>query len=155
MVRAQLLEHPGTPLRAAQLPRPALSEHEIRIAVSACGVCRTDLHIRDGELGAPKLPLVPGHEIVGNVIEGGSRFAVGERVGVPWLGWACGRCRACVAGRENLCENAVFTGYTRDGGYAEETVADERFCFPLDRKSTRLNSSHLGISYAVFCLKKK
>ena len=131
MVRAQLLEQPGTPLRAAKLARPALAEHEIRIAVAACGVCRTDLHIRDGELPAPKLPLVPGHEIVGDVLEGGSRFALGERVGVPWLGWACGRCRACSAGRENLCELAVFTGYTRDGGYAEETVADERFCFPL------------------------
>jgi propanol-preferring alcohol dehydrogenase len=94
-------------------------------------VCRTDLHIRDGELPSPKLPLVLGHEIVGRVLEGGSRFAPGARIGVPWLAWACGVCRACKSGRENLCERALFTGYTRDGGYAEETVADERFCFPL------------------------
>jgi propanol-preferring alcohol dehydrogenase len=103
----------------------------VRIAVGACGVCRTDLHIRDGELPSPKLPLVLGHEIVGRVLEGGSRFAPGARIGVPWLAWACGVCRACKSGRENLCERALFTGYTRDGGYAEETVADERFCFPL------------------------
>jgi alcohol dehydrogenase, propanol-preferring len=140
VVRAQLLERPGRPLRAAELPRPTLREGEIRIAVDACGVCRTDLHIRDGELPEPMLPLVLGHEIVGRVIEGGLRFVEGARVGVPWLAWACGRCRACRAGRENLCENAVFTGYTRDGGYADETVADERFCFPLpeDRDAPEL-----------------
>jgi propanol-preferring alcohol dehydrogenase len=103
----------------------------VRIAVGACGVCRTDLHIRDGELRGPKLPLVLGHQVVGRVVEGGSRFAAGTRVGVPWLAWACGRCRFCAAGRENLCERALFTGYTRDGGYAEETVADERFCLEL------------------------
>ena len=131
VVRAQLLERPGRPLRAAELQRPALRANEVRIAVEACGVCRTDLHIRDGELPEPKLPLVLGHEIVGRVVEDGARFAEGARVGVPWLAWACGRCRACRAGRENLCENALFTGYTRDGGYAEETIADERFCFAL------------------------
>jgi propanol-preferring alcohol dehydrogenase len=131
VVRAQLLERPGRPLRAAELQRPAPRANELRIAVEACGVCRTDLHIRDGELREPKLPLVLGHEIVGRVIEDGARFAEGARVGVPWLAWACGRCRACRAGRENLCENALFTGYTRDGGYAEETIADERFCFAL------------------------
>lgn len=130
-MHAQVLESPGQPLRPRQLARPELEEHHLRIAVGACGVCRTDLHIRDGELASPKLPLVLGHEIVGRVIEGGSRFETGARVGVPWLAWACGECRACTSGRENLCERALFTGYTRDGGYAEETVADERFCVAL------------------------
>jgi propanol-preferring alcohol dehydrogenase len=130
-MHAQVLDAPGRPLQPRELPRPALQEQDVRIAVGACGVCRTDLHIRDGELPSPKLPLVLGHEIVGRVLEGGSRFAPGARIGVPWLAWACGVCRACKSGRENLCERALFTGYTRDGGYAEETVADERFCFPL------------------------
>src|SRR5689334_5654420 len=129
-MRALLLERAGAPLRERDVPRREPSKpHDVLIAVGACGVCRTDLHIRDGELTEPKLPLVLGHEVVGRVVEGGSRFAAGTRVGVPWLGWACGECRFCRAGRENLCERAVFTGYTRDGGYAEETVADERFCF--------------------------
>ena len=130
-MNALILDRPGRPLREAGLPRQPIGPDEIRIAVGACGVCRTDLHIRDGELDRPKLPLVLGHEIVGRVLEGGTRFAPGDRVGVPWLAWACGECRFCRSGRENLCPNAVFTGYTRDGGYAEETVADERFCFPL------------------------
>ena len=130
-VRAMLLTRARTPLRAAQLDRRPLAENEVRIAVSACGVCRTDLHIRDGELAEPKLPLVLGHEIVGRVLEGGSRFEPGARVGVPWLASTCGRCRYCTSDRENLCERALFTGYTRDGGYAEETVADERYCFPI------------------------
>ena len=99
--------------------------------MSACGVCRTDLHIVDGELTEPKLPLVPGHQIVARVVEGGERFPAGDRVGVPWLGWVDGDCRYCRSGRENLCDRAVFTGYTRDGGYAELAVADERFCFPI------------------------
>jgi propanol-preferring alcohol dehydrogenase len=99
--------------------------------VSACGVCRTDLHVVDGELPEPKLPLVPGHQVVGRVVEGGERFAAGDRVGIPWLGWTCGECRYCVSGRENLCDRARFTGYQLDGGYAEAVVADERFCFPL------------------------
>jgi alcohol dehydrogenase, propanol-preferring len=99
--------------------------------VAACGVCRTDLHILDGELDRPKLPLVLGHQIVGRVVAGGERFGAGERVGVPWLGWTDGDCRYCRSGRENLCDHARFTGYDRDGGYAELTVADERFCFPL------------------------
>ena len=99
-------------------------------ASSACGVCRTDLHIRDGELADAKLPLVLGHQIVGTVIEG-DELAVGSRVGVPWLGWTCGTCRYCRSGRENLCDRARFTGYTLDGGYAEETVADARYCLPL------------------------
>ena len=128
---ALILDRPGRPLREAGLSQKPLGPDEIRIAVGACGVCRTDLHIRDGELDRPKLPLVLGHEIVGRVLEGGSRFRPGDRVGVPWLAWACGACSWCRSGRENLCPNALFTGYTRDGGYAEETVADERFCFPL------------------------
>jgi len=103
----------------------------VRIRVGACGVCRTDLHVRDGELQEPKLPLILGHEIVGTVVESDGTPAVGARVGVPWLGWTCNECRYCRAGRENLCENARFTGYTIDGGYAEEAVADARYCFPL------------------------
>ena len=130
-MRAQVLDESGAPLRAADLPPRALGEHEVRISVGACGVCRTDLHVRDGELDSPKLPLVPGHQIVGRVVEGGSRFAAGDRVGVPWLGWTCGECAYCTSGRENLCPRALFTGYTIDGGYAEEAVADERYCFAL------------------------
>jgi propanol-preferring alcohol dehydrogenase len=103
----------------------------VALEVVACGVCRTDLHIVDGELAEPKLPLVPGHQIVGRVMESGERFAPGQRVGVPWLGWTDGDCRYCRTGRENLCDNARFTGYDIDGGYAERAVADERFCFPL------------------------
>jgi propanol-preferring alcohol dehydrogenase len=121
-------------LREVELAEPEPRPGQVRLRVRACGVCRTDLHILDGELGDPKLPLVLGHQIVGTVVElgqGVTRFAVGERVGVPWLGWTCGRCRFCVGGRENLCDNARFTGYTIDGGFAEETVADERFCFPI------------------------
>ena len=130
-MRAQVLDESGAPLRAADLPPRALGEHEVRISVGACGVCRTDLHVRDGELDSPKLPLVPGHQIVGRVVEGGSRFAAGDRVGAPWLGWTCGECAYCTSGRENLCPRALFTGYTIDGGYAEEAVADERYCFAL------------------------
>ena len=124
-MRAIVLEQPGGPLAERELPDPTAAEGEVLVRVSACGVCRTDLHILDGELDEPKLPLVLGHQIVGR------RADTGERVGVPWLGWTCGECRQCRAGRENLCERAEFTGYTRDGGYAELAVADERFCFPL------------------------
>jgi propanol-preferring alcohol dehydrogenase len=99
--------------------------------VAACGICRTDLHVVDGELTRPKLPLVPGHQIVARVVDGGERFRPGDRVGVPWLGWTCGVCRYCRSGRENLCDRARFTGYDRDGGFAARAVADERFCFPL------------------------
>jgi propanol-preferring alcohol dehydrogenase len=130
-VRAMVLQSPGSPLHETALPRPQLGPGQVRLRVLACGVCRTDLHIRDGELPEPKLPLVLGHEIVGTVIEGGRTFAVGDRVGVPWLGWTCGACRYCRAGNENLCDEARFTGYHLDGGYAEEAVADERFCFPI------------------------
>jgi alcohol dehydrogenase, propanol-preferring len=126
-----VLEQPRQPLRLADLPDPEPGEGQILIRVRACGVCRTDLHIVDGELTEPKLPLVPGHQIVGEVIEGGQSFDPGARVGVPWLGWTDGDCRYCVSGRENLCDHARFTGYDLDGGYAELAVADERFCFPI------------------------
>ncbi len=129
-----VLERIGGGLIERQLPEPVPGAGEVLIEVAACGVCRTDLHVIDGELSSPKLPLVPGHQIVGRVIDSGpgvAGFAPGDRVGVPWLGWTCGECRQCRAGRENLCERAVFTGYTRDGGYAEQTLADPRYCFPL------------------------
>jgi propanol-preferring alcohol dehydrogenase len=131
-MRAMVLERAGQPLRAADLPDPVPGPGQVLIAVHACGVCRTDLHILDGELAHPKLPLVPGHQIVGTVRglgEGAARYAIGERVGVPWLGWTCGECSYCLGGRENLCDRARFTGYDLDGGYAELAVADERFCF--------------------------
>jgi propanol-preferring alcohol dehydrogenase len=133
-MRAMVLERQREPLRAAELPDPVPGPGQILLSVHACGVCRTDVHIVDGELTEPKLPLVPGHQIVGTVVaagEGAERFAGGERVGVPWLGWTDGECRYCLSGRENLCDRAGFTGYDIDGGYAELTVADERFCFPV------------------------
>jgi len=129
-----VLERQREPLRAAELPEPEPGPGQVLLAVAACGVCRTDLHIVEGELTEPKLPLVPGHQIVGSVAgmgEGAERFAVGDRVGVPWLGWTCGECRYCLSGRENLCDRARFTGYDVDGGYAELAVADERFCFAI------------------------
>jgi propanol-preferring alcohol dehydrogenase len=127
---------PGQPLvREAREPRP-LAAGEVRIRVKACGVCRTDLHLVDGELPACRLPVVPGHEVVGVVVEGGERFAPGARVGVPWLGWTCGVCAYCRSDRENLCDRSRFTGCHLDGGYADEIVADERFCLPIpDRYS--------------------
>jgi propanol-preferring alcohol dehydrogenase len=126
-----VLEAAGSPLKLAHLPDPEPGPGEVLLEVAACAVCRTDLHILDGELDRPKLPLVLGHQIVGRVAAGGERFQTGERVGVPWLGWTDGVCRYCRSGRENLCDGASFTGYDRDGGYAELAVADERFCFPL------------------------
>jgi propanol-preferring alcohol dehydrogenase len=129
-VRALVLDAPGSALREAELPPPVPAPAQVRIAVGACGVCRTDVHVRDGELAEPKLPLVPGHQIVGRVLEG-EGFEPGARVGVPWLGWTCGECRYCREGRENLCDRALFTGYTLDGGFAEEAVADARYCLPL------------------------
>ena len=126
-----VLDAPRTALREAELPAPEPGPGELLLEVAACGVCRTDLHIVDGELTEPKLPLVPGHQIVARVSGGGERFAAGDRVGVPWLGWTDGTCRYCVSDRENLCDRARFTGYQRDGGYAQLAVADERFCFPI------------------------
>jgi propanol-preferring alcohol dehydrogenase len=133
-MRAMVLERQREDPVLRELPDPVPAAGQVLIAVSACGVCRTDLHIVDGNLTEPKLPLVPGHQIVGTVIgagEGADRFAPGQRVGVPWLGWTCGECRYCRSGRENLCDRARFTGYDIDGGYAELAVADERFCFPI------------------------
>lgn len=124
----------GGALRPARVALPSIGEHDVLLQVGACGVCRTDLHIVDGELPRHGRPLIPGHEIVGRVVAAGSqarRFVAGQRVGVPWLGAACGRCRYCLSGRENLCEQARFTGYDRDGGYAQFAAADERFCFEL------------------------
>jgi propanol-preferring alcohol dehydrogenase len=131
---AMLLEAPGSPLRPASLPNPQPAAGQVLLRVRACGICRTDLHVADGELPEPKLPLVLGHEIVGEVQSVGAGvdwLTAGERVGVPWLGWTCGACRYCRAGKENLCDRARFTGYQIDGGYAEYAVADARFCFPL------------------------
>jgi alcohol dehydrogenase, propanol-preferring len=133
-MRAMVMERQGEPLQMAELPDPEPGPGQLLLRVHACGVCRTDLHIVDGELTEPKLPLVPGHQIVATVAaagEGAERFAPGDRVGVPWLGWTDGVCRYCTSGRENLCDRARFTGYDLDGGYAELAVADERFCFPL------------------------
>ena len=130
-MRAMVLDRAGEPLRAAQLPDPEPTAGQLLLQVLACGVCRTDLHIVDGDLARSKLPLVPGHQIVGEVLRGGSRFESGARVGVPWLGWTDGTCRYCVTDRENLCDRARFTGYDADGGYAELVVADERFCFAV------------------------
>ncbi|MFO7572066.1 MAG: zinc-dependent alcohol dehydrogenase family protein [Gaiellaceae bacterium] len=130
-MRAIVLDAPGSVLRSAELPDPAPGPGQALLRVRACGVCRTDLHVVDGELTEPKLPLVLGHQIVGEVLESAGRLEPGARVGVPWLGWTCGECRYCLAGQENLCDTARFTGYDLDGGFAELTVADERYCFPI------------------------
>jgi propanol-preferring alcohol dehydrogenase len=129
-----LLTTPRQPLEEQDRPLPALAPTQVLVHVHACAVCRTDLHVVDGELPNPKLPLIPGHEVVGQIEEigeGVSAFRVGERVGIPWLGWTCGECEFCRSGRENLCDRAKFTGYTLDGGYAEYTTANERFCFRI------------------------
>ncbi|MBL8527232.1 MAG: zinc-dependent alcohol dehydrogenase family protein [Burkholderiales bacterium] len=131
---AMVMDAARRPLTARELPLPQPGAGEVLVRVHACGVCRTDLHVVDGDLTHPKLPLVPGHEIVGAVAAVGSgveNLAAGQRVGIPWLGYTCGHCEYCRAGRENLCDGARFTGYDRDGGYAEYTVADGRYCFPL------------------------
>ena len=128
-MRAMVLTAPRAPLREVELPDPEPGPGQALLRVLACGVCRTDLHVVDGELTRPKLPLVPGHEIVAEVVASAGRFSPGDRVGVPWLGRTCGVCPYCRAGRENLCDRALFTGYDLDGGYAELCVADERFCF--------------------------
>jgi propanol-preferring alcohol dehydrogenase len=135
-----VLERPGEPLVAASIADPVAAPGELLLRVLACGVCRTDLHVVDGELPRPKLPLVPGHQIVGEVVAGPR---AGERVGVPWLGWTCGRCRYCAAGAENLCDEARFTGYDLDGGYAELAAADERFCLPLPEGFADLQAAPL------------
>jgi alcohol dehydrogenase, propanol-preferring len=133
-MRAMVLEKPRQPLVLRDVPKPNPEPGQLLVRVSACAVCRTDLHIVDGELPDPKLPLIPGHQIVGRIEAvgtGAEKFSIGERVGIPWLGWTDGDCVYCRSNRENLCDRARFTGYTIDGGYAEFTVADARFCFPL------------------------
>src|SRR5213594_1344109 len=133
-MQAMVLRAPRQPLEATEIPVSKAEPGQVLLQVRACAVCRTDLHIVDGELPEPKLPLIPGHEIVGRVEKVArdiQKFREGDRVGIPWLGWTCGECRFCRSGRENLCDRARFTGYARDGGYAELAVADERFCVPI------------------------
>jgi len=133
-MRAMILEAAGNPLVLREVAVPQPGRGQVLVRLTACAVCRTDLHVVDGELPNPKLPLIPGHEIVGRIIaigEGVGDFSTGDRIGIPWLGWTCGNCRFCRSDQENLCDHARFTGYTIDGGYAEFTVADARFCFPL------------------------
>jgi propanol-preferring alcohol dehydrogenase len=140
-----VLDSPGRPLREAELPEPEPRPGQVRVRVEACGICRTDLHVADGELPEPKLPLVLGHQIVGVVDEVGDGADVepGSRTGIPWLGWTDGECRFCRSGRENLCDRARFTGYQLDGGYAEAAVADARFCFPLPDGYSSLQAAPL------------
>jgi alcohol dehydrogenase, propanol-preferring len=147
VMRAMVLERPRTPLILQERPIPQPSPGEILIEIEACGVCRTDLHVVDGELPHPKLPVVPGHEIVGRIAVPGPDvigFPRGERVGVPWLGWTDGVCPYCRSGRENLCDAALFHRLYGDGGYATHIVADARYCFPLPRQT-----AHLPICAAV------
>ena len=141
-----LFEKAGQPLHSAELPSPQPGAGQVLIRVRACAVCRTDLHIADGELKQPKLPVIPGHEIIGVVEEigkGVNRFKLGDRVGVPWLGWTCDACEFCLSGRENLCDQARFTGYTLDGGYAEYAVADQRFCFAIPESYSDMEAAPL------------
>jgi propanol-preferring alcohol dehydrogenase len=145
-MRAMLFEKVGEPLRLADVETPTAGPGQVQVKVLACGVCRTDLHVVDGDLAEPKLPLILGHEIVGEVSalgEGVTGFELGQRVGIPWLGWTCGECEHCRAGRENLCERARFTGYTIDGGYAEHAVADARYTFPLPGDTDDAHSAPL------------
>jgi propanol-preferring alcohol dehydrogenase len=133
-MKAMVLHTPGQPLVCRELPLPTPGPGQVLIKVHACGVCRTDLHVVDGELPDPKLPIIPGHEIVGTVVQQGAgiqTFQLGERIGVPWMGFTCGECPFCRAGKENLCDRPKFTGYTLDGGYAEYTLADAQYCFRL------------------------
>ncbi len=145
-MRAMVLDAPSTPLRSADVPIPEPGPGQVRIRVHVCGVCRTDLHILDGELTKPKLPLILGHQIVGEIVATGSGvedLRTGERVGVPWLGWTCGVCVYCRSGRENLCDLARFTGYDIDGGYAEFAVADARYCFRIDNSFSDVQAAPL------------
>lgn len=145
-MKAMLLTRQGSPLVYTEVPDPRPNDQQLLLRVLACGVCRTDLHVIDGDLPNPKLSLIPGHEIVGEVIEKGAKadqFAIGDRVGVPWLGWTCGECYYCQTDRENLCDKACFTGYQIDGGYAELAVADQRYCFLIDDYYSDLNAAPL------------
>jgi propanol-preferring alcohol dehydrogenase len=146
MMRCMVLDAVRTPLRLASLPVPSPGPGQVLIRVHACAVCRTDLHVVDADLTQPKLPLIPGHEIIGTVAargDGVERFAIGDRVGVPWLGWTCGECKFCRSDRENLCARARFTGYQIDGGYSEYTVADQRFCFAIPQVYSDIEAAPL------------
>jgi propanol-preferring alcohol dehydrogenase len=145
-MRAMLFDAPGQPLRMVTVADPVPAAGQVLVKVAACGLCRTDLHVVDGELTHPKLPLIPGHQVVGDVVAVGAEvetLRAGDRVGIPWLGWTCGVCEYCLSGRENLCDKARFTGYDIDGGYAEYTVADSRFCFPIDRSFSDIEAAPL------------
>jgi propanol-preferring alcohol dehydrogenase len=145
-MRAMVFDGSSPRLTERELPDPAPAAGQLLIDIHACGVCRTDLHVVDGELTRPKRPVIPGHEIVGTVSalgEGVTEFAIGERVGVPWLGHTCGHCAYCARGRENLCDSPAFTGYTIDGGYAERTVADSRYCFFLPERYADVQAAPL------------
>ena len=145
-MQAMVMTATGQPLELQSVPEPQPGRGEIRVRVHACAVCRTDLHVVDGDLRHPKLPLIPGHEIIGTVDAIGPGVPVerlGERVGVPWLGFTCGACKYCQSGQENLCNQAEFTGYTRDGGFAEQVVADHRFCFPIPDSYTDIAAAPL------------
>ncbi len=145
-MRAMILKQPGTRLEAVDLPPLQPGPGQVRVKVRACAVCRTDLHVVDGDLTDPKLPIIPGHEIVGVVTQlgpGVGRHGIGDRVGIPWLGWTCGQCDYCRSERENLCLRAQFTGYTLNGGYAEQVLAHERFCFPIPREYSDVQAAPL------------
>lgn len=145
-MRAMILQKPGTPLKGVEVAVPTPGPGQVLVKVHACGVCRTDLHVVDGELTEPKLPIIPGHQIVGRVAaigEGVTDFQPGDPVGIPWLGGSCGRCRYCLSDRENLCDEAKYTGYQIDGGFAEFAVADERFCFPIPEAYPDLQAAPL------------
>jgi propanol-preferring alcohol dehydrogenase len=145
-MRAMLFDAPGQPLRMVTVADPVPAAGQVLVKVAACGLCRTDLHVVDGELTHPKRPLIPGHQVVGEVVAVGAEvetLRAGDRVGIPWLGWTCGVCEYCLSGRENLCDKARFTGYDIDGGYAEYTVADSRFCFPIDRSFSDIEAAPL------------
>jgi alcohol dehydrogenase, propanol-preferring len=158
-MKAMVLDRPGTPLQLRQVPVPEPADRQVLLRVHACGVCRTDLHLADGELTEPKLPLIPGHQMVGTVIKAGStvqRFGLGSRVGVPWLGGTDGSCRFCRQGRENLCDHPVLTGYTVDGGFAEYALADAAFCYPLHDHPDDIQAAPLLcaglIGYRTYCM---
>ena len=145
-MRVMIFEKPGKDLSLREMNLPEPGAEQVLLRVHACAVCRTDLHVIDGELSDPKIPLIPGHEIVGTVATVGAavtRFKVGDRLGVPWLGWTCGECSFCREGQENLCDRAKFTGYTLDGGYAEYAVADQRFCFPIPEEYSDIEAAPL------------
>jgi len=158
-MRAMILKQPGQPLEPADLPKPQPGPGQVLVKVHVCGLCRTDLHVVDGDLTEPKLPIVPGHQIVGSVAEVGEgveRFAIGQRVGIPWLGGSCGTCEFCISDRENLCDHSRYTGYQFDGGFAEYTTASERFCFPIPEGYPDLQAAPLLcaglIGYRSLCM---